>query len=362
MSRTAVVLFNLGGPDGQDSVEPFLFNLFNDPAIIGLPGLLRRFVAWRIARHRAPIARRIYAELGGGSPLLPNTEAQARALEARFVSDARGETPSGTEELRAFVCMRYWHPMSEQVARAVSDFAPDRVVLLPLYPQFSTTTTASSLRVWRQAAAAAGLAAPTQLLCCYPSEPGFIDAVAALLRQARTEAGPEARVLFSAHGLPRRVIAKGDPYQDQVERSAAAVAAAAGLLPGGWRVCYQSRVGPLEWIGPATDDEIRRAGAEGTGLIVVPIAFVSEHSETLVELDIEYARLARDSGVPAYVRVPTVGTHPSFIGGLARLVRETLADTRPVRSAAGGRQCAAAWCRCIHPEPVRAEPAQATPS
>lgn len=346
MTRTAVVLFNLGGPDGQDSVEPFLFNLFNDPSIIGLPGLLRRFVAWRIARKRAPIARHIYAEIGGGSPLRANTEAQARALEARFAEER--------DELRAFVCMRYWHPMSEEVARAVQGFAPDRVVLLPLYPQFSTTTTASSLRVWRRAAAAAGLAAPTQLLCCYPDEPGFVAAVAALLRQAMAETGAGARVLFSAHGLPRRVIAKGDPYQEQVERSAAAAAAAAGLLPGAWRVCYQSRVGPLEWIGPSTDDEIRRAGAEGTGLIVVPIAFVSEHSETLVELDIEYAKLARGCGVPEYVRVPTVGTHPSFIDGLARLVRMTLADERPLRSAIGGRQCGPGWCRCIHPEPAEA--------
>lgn len=346
MTRTAVVLFNLGGPDGQDSVEPFLFNLFNDPSIIGLPGLLRRFVAWRIARKRAPIARHIYTEIGGGSPLLANTEAQARALEARFAEER--------DELRAFVCMRYWHPMSEEVARAVQGFAPDRVVLLPLYPQFSTTTTASSLRVWRRAAAAAGLAAPTRLLCCYPDEPGFIEAVAALLRQAMAKAGPAARVLFSAHGLPRRIIARGDPYQEQVERSAAAAAAAAGLLPDAWRVCYQSRVGPLEWIGPSTDDEIRRAGAEGTALIVVPIAFVSEHSETLVELDIEYARLARGCGVPEYVRVPTVGTHPSFIDGLARLVRVALADPRPIRSAIGGRQCGSGWCRCIHPEAAEA--------
>jgi ferrochelatase len=347
--RTAVVLFNLGGPDGPEAVEPFLFNLFNDPAIIGLPGLLRRFVAWRISARRAPIARHIYAELGGGSPLLPNTEAQARALEAAL--------GGGSGRLRVFPCMRYWHPMSEAVASAVGDFAPERIVLLPLYPQFSTTTTASSFRVWRQAAERAGLGASASLVCCYPDEPGFISAVADLLRHGLAEAGTGARVLFSAHGLPKRVIDKGDPYQEQVERSAAAVAAGAGLAPGSWRVCYQSRVGPLQWIGPATDEEIRRAGQEGVALVVVPIAFVSEHSETLVELDIEYGRLAREAGVPRYVRVPTVSTHPAFIAGLARLVREALADGSAIRSAIGGRQCGAAWCRCIHPSPARADAA-----
>ena len=343
--KTAVLLFNLGGPDGQDAVEPFLFNLFNDPAIIGLPGLLRRLVAWRVSARRAPIARHIYAELGGGSPLLPNTEAQARALEARF--------QGGAAPVRAFSCMRYWHPMSDEVAQAVRGFAPERIVLLPLYPQFSTTTSASSVRAWKLAAAKAGIDVPTQLVCCYPDEPGFVAAVADLLRDALAQAGEGARVLFSAHGLPKRVIARGDPYQEQVERSAAAAAAAAGLRPGSWRVCYQSRVGPLEWIGPATDAEIRRAGAEGVALVVVPIAFVSEHSETLVELDIEYGKLARASGVPRYVRVPTVGTHPAFIDGLARLVRDAVGGTAAVRSAVGGRQCGARWCRCLLPTSAR---------
>lgn len=345
MPKIAVVLFNLGGPDRPDSVEPFLYNLFSDPSIIGLPGLLRRFVAWRISRRRAPVARKIYAEIGGGSPILANTEAQARALEACFAN--------GEHALRAFPCMRYWHPMSPEVARAVRDFAPDSIVLLPLYPQFSTTTTASSLRVWREAASAAGLEVPTRLVCCYPAEPGFIAAVAALVRQGVADAGPGARVLFSAHGLPKRVIARGDPYQEQVEQSAAAIAAAAGLAAGSWVVCYQSRVGPLQWIEPATDAEVRRGGADGVPLVVAPIAFVSEHSETLVELDIEYARLARESGVPAYVRVPTVGTRPEFIEGLAALVRAALDEDRPVRSDLGGRRCGMQWNCCIHPDHQR---------
>lgn len=342
MTRTAIVLFNLGGPDGPEAVEPFLYNLFSDPSIIGLPGPLRRFLARRISRRRAPVARHIYAQIGGGSPLLPNTEAQARALEASLAAAGR--------EARAFSCMRYWHPMSEAVAGAVRDYAPDRIVLLPLYPQFSTTTTESSLRVWREAAAKVGLDRPTRLVCCYAGEAGFVAAAADLVRQGVAAAGAGARVLFSAHGLPKRVVARGDPYQEQVERSAAAVAAAAGLARASWLVCYQSRVGPLEWIGPATDDEIRRAGVDKVPVVVVPIAFVSEHSETLVELDIEYAKLAEESGVPAYVRVPTVGTHPAFIDGLARLVGAALDGPREVCSEAGGRVCGARWTRCIHPE------------
>lgn len=340
MARTAVVLFNLGGPDRPEAVEPFLYNLFSDPSIIGLPGWLRRFVARRISRRRAPTARRIYAELGGGSPLLPNTEAQARALEARL-SGAEGE-------LRVFPCMRYWHPMSDAVARAVREFDPATVVLLPLYPQFSTTTTGSSVRVWREAAAAAGLEAPTRLVCCYPSAAGFVAAAAELVRGALDEAGPGARVLFSAHGLPKRIVAKGDPYQEQVERTAAAIAAAAELAPGSWVVCYQSRVGPLEWIGPATDAEVRRAGADRVPVVMAPIAFVSEHSETLVELDIEYRRLATASGVPRYVRVPTVGTHPRFIDALAGLVRDALNDDRATRSEIGGRLCSPGRAGCIN--------------
>jgi ferrochelatase len=164
-------------------------------------------------------------------------------------------------------------------------------------------------------------------VCCYPDERGFIAAEAALIREALAKRRNEwnYRLLLSAHGLPKRTVAKGDPYQQQVEKSAAAIVAALGVDNLDWAVCYQSRVGPLEWIGPATDAEIRRAGQEGKALIMAPIAFVSEHSETLVELDIEYAKLAGDSGVPDYIRVPTVGTRGDFIDGLARQVLQAVA-------------------------------------
>jgi ferrochelatase len=229
----------------------------------------------------------------------------------------------------------------------VKAFSPDRIVLLPLYPQYSTTTTASSLSEWRRLARRARLKAPQQHeVCCYPFEDGFIAALCRLLEEAFGRAKPNHsyRVLFSAHGLPKRVVQRGDPYQWQVERTVQAVLDRWRGPPLDHVICYQSRVGPLEWIGPSTDDEVRRGGADGKALIVVPVAFVSEHSETLVELDIEYGKLARASGVPDYIRVPAVRSHPKFVDGLARLVGAALSSPRPVNCATGricpaGRTC-----------------------
>lgn len=317
MRKIAVILFNLGGPDSPDAVKPFLFNLFNDPAIIGLPNPFRWLLAKLISTRRAPKARGIYDLIGGSSPLLANTQAQARALEAALAD-------LGT--VKCFAAMRYWHPMSDGAALAVREFKPERIVLLPLYPQYSTTTTASSKRAWDRAAERLGLKAQTCFVREYPAEPGLVAAIAELIRPqyeaAKTHGNP--RVLFSAHGLPKKVIDKGDPYQRQVEETAAAVVKQLAIADLDWIVCYQSRVGPLEWIKPYTEAEIERAGRDKVPLVVVPIAFVSEHSETLVELDIEYREKAHEVGVPHYERVPTVGTHPAFVEGLARLVRASL--------------------------------------
>ena len=309
--KIAVVLFNLGGPDGPDAVEPFLRNLFSDPAIIALPAPLRLPLAWWIAKRRAPIARHIYGQIGGGSPIVAETQKQARALE---------EALEGMEA-KAFIAMRYWHPFSDGAAQAVKAFAPDRIVLLPLYPQFSTTTTASALADWHRAAEAVGLDRPTSAICCYPTEPGFIATQVQFLKEALAESPPGCRVLFSAHGLPQRIVDAGDPYPQQVEATVRAVVAGLGDERLDWRICYQSRVGRLKWIGPSTDDEIRQAGADKVGLIVVPIAFVSEHSETLVELDLEYGKLAREAGVGHYRRIPAAGTAPPFAEALARLAK-----------------------------------------
>ena len=343
MSRVAVVLFNLGGPDSQEAVEPFLFNLFNDPAIIALPGPLRWLLAKVISKRRAPIAQEIYRELGGGSPLLPNTEDQAAALLAALKGAEGAET-----EWRVFIAMRYWHPRASEAARAVAEYDPDEVLLVPLYPQYSTTTSASSLREWGREAKTAGVTAPSRTLCCYPAEPGFVAASVEGLRKALREIESDAlpRVLFSAHGLPKKIVEKGDPYQWQVEQSVAAVVKAMGEVNLDWVVCYQSRVGPLEWIGPATEAEIERAGREERPVIVVPIAFVSEHSETLVELDIEYRELAEKAGVPVYLRVPTVSSDAAFIAGLGEQIRRLRGSGRAICSHAGGRYCPGSWSGC----------------
>jgi ferrochelatase len=337
--KLAVVLFNLGGPDSLEAVEPFLENLFSDPAILGFPSWIRKPLARAIAKRRGSVAREIYSRIGGRSPILEETRAQAAALESVL-------RRSG-EEVKVFVAMRAWNPMSEETARSVAAYAPDRIVLLPLYPQYSTTTSASSVAAWRAAATRIGLVAEERRVCCYPCDAGFVAALAARVAEALARRRPAIayRIIFSAHGLPQRTIAGGDPYQWQVERTVEAVVRKSGLEELDWRLAYQSRVGPLKWLEPATDAEIRKAGAEGKGLIVVPVAFVSEHSETLVELDMDYRDLARVSGSADYIRVPTVGTDEAFIGGLADLVRRAAVADGPVTSGEG-RICPVDFRRC----------------
>ncbi|HKT20464.1 MAG TPA: ferrochelatase [Stellaceae bacterium] len=329
MSGTGVVLMNLGGPDSAGAVEPFLFNLFYDSAIIQLPNPFRWLIAKLIARRRGRVARQIFAKIGNVSPLLQNTQAQAAALE-RVLGQG----------FRVAIAMRYWAPRASEAAAALKAWEVERVILLPLYPQFSSTTTASSITDWDHAARKIGLGVPTRAICCYPAEAGFVAAVASAIDRAIAAWPAEIalpRLLLSAHGLPQRVVARGDPYQSQVEQTARAIHAALSSRNIEAVVCYQSRVGPLKWLMPATDAEIRRAGEDGRGVIVAPIAFVSEHSETLVELDIEYRHLAAASGVPRYVRVATVGAAESFVAGLAALVRAACATMDAAPYPEGGR-------------------------
>ncbi|MBI1340602.1 ferrochelatase [bacterium] len=338
--RVAVVLFNLGGPDGPADVEGFLRNLFSDKAIIRAPGPIRWILARVISRSRAASARENYAKMGGGSPLLAETRRQSDALEAALA--AKGL------EAKCFIAMRYWSPYVEDAVREVADWRPDEIVLLPLYPQFSTTTTGSSLTEWRKCGGPAARA-----VCCYPGEPGFLKAHAEKLIQVWESGGrPEkVRALLSAHGLPEQVVKSGDPYQWQIEET---VARLKPMLPPEWEteICYQSRVGPLKWIGPPTDDAIRRAAADGRSILLSPIAFVSEHIETLVELDDEYREVAEDAGVHVYLRAPALGVTGSFVDGLAELVEQTLADGEPIRSHCGGRLCPAQWRDCPNRRPM----------
>ena len=341
-TRRAVVLFNLGGPDSLESVRPFLFNLFNDKAIFRLPQPFRSWLAAFVAKRRTPTAIEIYRHLGGGSPLLPNTEDQARALHAEL---------GGGSDTRVFIAMRYWHPFTAQTVAEVQAWAPDEVVLLPLYPQYSTTTTASSLAAWHEAARFLRLKVPTRVVCCYPDAPGFIAAIAELIAPALAEAPQHGkpRLLLSAHGLPESVVNAGDPYQFQCEQTAEAIVERLGVPHLDWTVCYQSRVGPMKWIGPSTDEEIRRAAQDKVPVVVAPIAFVSEHSETLVEIEIEYRKLAQDVGVPHFVRVPTVAAAPSFIAELAGLVKQASDAKSPCVPGDGHRICPLSCSGCpIH--------------
>jgi protoporphyrin/coproporphyrin ferrochelatase len=335
--RVAVVLFNLGGPTKLSAVGPFLFRLFVDPAILAIPGFLRWPLAALITALRTRGARANYARIGGGSPLLSQTQAQAEGLE-RALSNRLG-----ARSAKVFVAMRYAPPLTAETAKAVAAFAPDEVVLLPLYPQYSTTTTASSLTAWRKSYRGGGR---SREICCYPTETGLIWAHAERIETAWTRAGRPrpVRLLFSAHGLPARAVEAGDPYRSQVEATAAAVAARLDLT-NDWKVCYQSRVGPLAWLKPYTADAIREAGGEGLTVVVAPIAFVSEHLETLVELDHDYAKLATASGCSGYIRAPALSLHAAFIEGLAETVVRALG--RGEGLAPGSNfACAAEWSKC----------------
>lgn len=340
--RVAIVLFNLGGPDRPEAIAPFLRNLFRDPAILPVPWPIRPLLARRIARARLAPARRSYAHLGGRSPLLAATEEQGRLLVAALPEI----------EARAFVAMRYWHPLTEEAAHAVAAWDPDEVVLLPLYPHFSTTTTGSSLSAWRDAAVAVGLAKETRTICCWYDDRAFVACLAEMIRRGLAEArerlppGTPLRVLFSAHGLPQRIVRGGDPYRMQVEATMAAVLAALGSEVSDARLSFQSRATPEPWLEPATEAEIRGAGAAGMALLVVPIAFVSEHSETLVELDIDYRELAGRAGVAGYFRVPTPGVEPLFISALAGLVRRVRAKPPGIATLSGCARCGAAYRKC----------------
>ncbi|MBT8001386.1 MAG: ferrochelatase, partial [Rhodospirillales bacterium] len=283
--------------------------------------------------------------LGGKSPLLEQTDAQAQALETLLQNSL---------EAKVFIAMRYWHPFSSETVAEVNSYAPDEVVLLPLYPQFSTTTTESSVKDWMKNARQQGLDIPTRAICCYPTDEGLVEAQANLVRKGLEGAANEAplRVLFSAHGLPKKIIEGGDPYQGQVKQTADAIVRKLDIADLDWRVCYQSRVGPLEWIGPSIDEELDQAGADKVGVVVVPIAFVSEHSETLVELDLEFRDYAKGKGVPTYHRIPTVSAHGSFIRGLADIIHVTLKDESGLYCSRGGKFCDRRFSRCVWDKPL----------
>ena len=311
--KRAVILFNLGGPDKIDNVEPFLFNLFNDPAILNLPTILRYPLAKLISNRRAPVAKKIYEELGGSSPILKLTKEQSEALETKL---NQAQTDS---EYKCFIVMRCWNPRANDVIKEVQSFNPEEIILMPLYPQYSAATSGSSIKEWKDICKKNNYKVKTSTICCYPTDQNFINAhTREIIKKIKNV--KNFKLIFSAHGLPEKNIKKGDPYQWQVEQSVNKIVESLNIENLDWILSYQSRVGPLKWIGPSTEDIIIKNSKIGKHIVLVPIAFVSEHSETLVELDIEYKEIADANGCKNYTRVPALGINEDFIKAMSELI------------------------------------------
>ncbi len=305
--KIAIVLFNLGGPCCQIQVKSFLFNLFYDKSIISLPNPFRYMLSSLISKTRNKKATHIYNQLGGGSPILKNTYEQAKALKSSLKNK--------TNEYEVFLYMRYSYPCINNLKDELALYNPDKVILLSLYPQYSTTTTKSSVELYIKE----GLLQKYQTAFIeeYHKHPLFIQAYSELLSEY-TKGLTDPIILFSAHGIPINRINKGDPYQKHIETSSTEIAK---NFPGAeWLICYQSKVGPLKWLGPSTETMIEKFSKAKRNIVVLPISFVSEHSETLVELDIEYKELALSLGAASYTRIPAVATHPKYIECLKDLV------------------------------------------
>jgi len=310
--KKAVILFNLGGPDKLESVEPFLFNLFNDPAIISVPSIFRYPLAKFISKRRAPIAKNINKEIGNKSPILELTQEQAKSLENNLLEKG---------DYKCFVVMRCWHPRAPDVIKKVKEYNPEEIILLPLYPQFSASTSGSSINEWNNLCQKENYKIKTKTICCYPTENNYIASHVLLIKKTlKVIEDNNFKLIFSAHGLPKNKIKKGDPYQWQVEETVKKIKSNFENENLNYVISYQSRVGPLKWIEPSTDEVIIKYSKEKKGIVIVPIAFVSEHSETLVELDMEYKKLAEKNGCGFYKRVPALGIEENFIKGLTELV------------------------------------------
>lgn len=323
--KIAVVLFQLGGPDSLESIAPFLYNLFSDPDIFDFPGssVLGKPLAKFISRNRKNSAAEHYAAIGGKSPILDHTMQQSNALQKKLRAQGHDAT--------TFIAMRYWHPSTETVVQEVKQGRFDRIILLPLYQQFSKSTTYSSLNEWKRLASKQTLTTPTQLICCYPNHPLLVDAYVDRINEAYEKfaglEGTDIDLIFSAHGVPLSYIRKGDPYQIQVEETVRSVVA-----KGSWSsphaLCYQSKVGPQKWLSPSLTDTVEQKIRSGRkNLLIIPIAFVTEHIETLHEIDIELREESEIWGVGQMYVMPALNDHPLFIRCLADQVEARLKST-----------------------------------
>ena len=326
MSRIGVLLLNLGGPDKLEDVGPFLYNLFSDPEIIRLPvPWLQKPLAWFISTRRTQTSQENYKQIGGGSPLKKITEAQAEALQAKLHDEG--------QDVSVYIGMRYWYPFTEEAVAKIKRDGIDKLVILPLYPQFSISTSGSSFRLleqlWREDPDLRRL--DYTVIPSWFNHPDYLKSMADLIEQ-ELERFPEpdkAHIFFSAHGVPLSYVEEaGDPYQKEIEQCTKLIMRTLGRA-NQYTLAYQSRVGPVEWLRPYTEDALEELGEKGVkDLLVVPISFVSEHIETLQEIDIEYREVAEDAGITNFQRVPALNTHPVFVDALADLVTKSL-DTPP---------------------------------
>ena len=323
MSRVGFVLLNLGRPERIQDVGPFLYNLFADPEIIRLPiPQLQKPLAWLISTLRSRKSQEAYRSIGGGSPLRRITDQQARELQSLL----RQREVNAT----TYVAMRYWHPFTESAVADIKADEIDQVVVLPLYPHFSISTSGSSFRELQRLRQGDPNFAklPLRAIRSWHDHPGYLQAMAQLMaREIDACVDPSsAHVFFSAHGVPKSYVEEaGDPYQKEIESCAELIMKTLGR-DNPWTLAYQSRVGPVEWLQPYTEEALEELGEKGVKeLVVVPISFVSEHIETLEEIDIEYREIATEAGVSNFRRVPALDTDPTFIASLADLVETSLA-------------------------------------
>jgi ferrochelatase len=325
MGRVGVLLLNLGGPDEIEDVRPFLFNLFADPEIIRLPfPWLQKPLAWLISTLRAKKSQENYLQIGGGSPLRKITEAQGKALQAKLAEIGQNAS--------VYIGMRYWHPFTEEAIAKIKNDRIEKLVILPLYPQFSISTSGSSFRVleemWKKDTDLQNI--KYTLVPSWYDCPGYLKAMADLIAQElnKFEHPDQAHIFFSAHGVPQSYVEEaGDPYQREIEQCTSLIMQTLNR-PNSYTLAYQSRVGPVEWLKPYTEDALNELGEQGIkDLLVVPISFVSEHIETLQEIDIEYKEVAHEAGIKNFQRVPALNTHPIFIDSLTSLVQESLDRT-----------------------------------
>jgi ferrochelatase len=317
--RTGVILLQMGGPRDLAEVRPFLYRLLSDPAIVPLPAGLRHGVALLASAFRAGPSRRMYAAIGGGSPLGRISRLQADRLGERL-RDA---------DVPVYLGLRYTAPSIADAVREAAGRGIERLVAVPLYPHFCRATTGSAFTELRRAVARLAPRMQVEFVRDYADDPGYLRALAETVTTALDRVSPSGRlacrVLFSAHGLPKRQVLAGDPYPDRIAATVAGIAALGDERLGEVRVCFQSRVGPAEWIGPSTDSALREAAADRCAAVVlVPVSFVSDHLETLYEVDHEYCELARKLGIREFIRAPALNESGAFVGALEAIVRERL--------------------------------------